>query len=145
MATCLNTWGKYVAAALVLGLGLKMLYEVIRSHPGSVAEKVEHAEKRALHPRGQDPTRGWSLVAISVATSIDALVVGFSLALKEVEWGQGAWTYVLRSSLVIGLVAGLMALIGVAIGQGMGKAMGKRAELAGALVLIALAVSFLWY
>jgi putative Mn2+ efflux pump MntP len=30
----------------------------------------------------RDPTRGWSLLALSVATSLDALVVGFSLGLK---------------------------------------------------------------
>ena len=39
--------------------------------------------RQSLHPEcrieGHDPTRGWSLIGFSVATSIDALAVGVSL------------------------------------------------------------------
>ncbi|MBN2054334.1 manganese efflux pump, partial [bacterium] len=38
--------------------------------------------------RESDPTKGWSLVMLSIATSIDALAVGLSLAMLQVEiWG----------------------------------------------------------
>jgi len=134
LAGLLKSVGTYVAAALVFGVGAKMLFEACKSRPGAAAEGVEHAVEHGGEPR--DPTRGWSLVVLSVATSLDALVVGFSLGLR------GA-TSVWLASAVIGLVAGAMALTGVTIGQRVGSAFGRRAEVAGAVVLMALAVSFL--
>lgn len=129
--------GGYVAAALVFAIGVKMLYEALKSHPGDVAERIEHeAEKIAHRPATADPTRGWSLVALSVATSIDALVVGFSLGLR----GQEIWL----SSAVIGVVAAAMSLAGVLIGKRIGQALGRHAEIGGAVVLMALGVAFLW-
>jgi len=135
LAGLLETVGTYLAAALVFAVGAKMLYEAVGSRPGAAAEGVERAvEPKAA--RGADPTRGWSLVVLSVATSLDALVVGFSLGLR------GA-TDIWLASAVIGIVAGAMALAGVTIGKRFGTAFGKRAEVAGAVVLMALAVSFL--
>ena len=84
----------------------------------------------------KDPTRGMSLVALSLATSIDALVVGFSAGLREVNIWQMA--------LVIGLVAGAMAIAGIVIGKRLGNVFGRYAELGGAVLLMALGVSFLW-
>jgi len=131
LAGLLRSVGSYVAATLVFAVGLKMLLEAIRSHPGGVAEW----EQRRLHAK--DPTRGWSLVALSVATSIDALVVGVSLGLR----GGEIWV----SSLIIGLVAAMMALTGVALGKRIGRAVGRPAEIAGAVVLLVLAVTFLFW
>ncbi len=136
LAELLRSVGCYVAAALVFAVGAKMLYEAIRSHPGSVAQQAEHEVEKALHARPKDPTRGWSLVALSVATSLDALVVGFSLGLR----GERIWA----ASAVIGVVAALMALAGVAIGKRAGAKFGRPAELAGAVLLMCLGVSFLW-
>ena len=137
LAGLLSDVGRYVAAALVLGVGVKMLYEALRSRPGAVGERIEHAAEHELHVVPRDPTRGWSLVALSVATSIDALVVGFSLGVKGT--GEG----ILPVSIVIGVVAAMMALAGVTLGRRIGAALGRPAELIGAAVLIALAVSFL--
>ena len=134
LAAVMKTVGTYAAAALVFAIGAKMLYEVIRAAPGAVAEGVEHAAQHGLHVKPNDPTRGWSLVGLSVATSIDALVAGFSLGLR----GENIWT----ASLVIGVVAGLMALAGVVAGKRIGKALGRPAEIAGAVILMALAVVF---
>ena len=122
----------YVAAALVFAVGAKMLYEAWKSHPGAAAERAEGGTLR----RGSDPTRGWSLVVLSVATSLDALVVGFSLGLRA-----GAIWHV---SVIIGVVAAGMALAGVFLGQHVGRAIGRPAEIAGAIVLMGLGVSFLW-
>jgi manganese efflux pump family protein len=163
LATLLKSVGTYLAAALVFLVGAKMLYEALKTHPGAAAEAAEHAvehdlgngdrhrigEKRAdlpagrqvrepvpISPAGRDPTRGWSLVVLTVATSLDALVVGFSLGIK----GQ---TSILWPSAVIGVVAAAMSLAGVMIGQHAGKALGRWAEVVGAVVLMLLAVSFL--
>jgi putative Mn2+ efflux pump MntP len=136
LAAVLASAGTYLAAGLLFVIALKMLYEAVRSNPGAVAEKAEHAAEHQLRVRPADPTRGWSLVALTLATSIDALVAGFSLGLK----GAHIW----QASIIIGLVAGLMALLGVIVGQQIGRALGKAAELVGAVILMALAVIFIW-
>ncbi len=129
LAGLLEAWGTYLAAALVFGVGAKMLVEAVRSRPGAAAES-------AAEPRHRDPTRGWSLVVLSVATSLDALVVGVSLGLDAAP-GIG-W-----SAVVIGIVAGGMSLAGIAIGKRFGTTFGRSAEIAGAVVLMVLAASFL--
>lgn len=140
LAGVMQQWGKYVAAVLVIGIGAKMLWEVLKSHPGAVAESIESAEEnvraRTTGKKG-DPTKGLSLVVLAVATSIDALVVGFSLGLREAN----IWT----ASVIIGLVAAAMSLAGVSIGRRIGESLGAKAELIGAVVLIGLGVSFVWW
>ena len=141
LASVLSTYGKFAAAAMVFGLGAKMLWEVIRSHPGSIAEKVDDAEERALQKMGRDPTKGLSLVAISVATSLDALVVGFSLGIRS-EMAY-TWSHLTYDATIIGLIAALMALLGMTLGQRMGQMLGRPAEISAGIILIVLAISFL--
>lgn len=131
--TALDTYGAYGAAILVFGLGLKMLYEVLRAEPGAVETRMV----------GNDPTRGWSLIALSVATSLDALIIGFSLALTKMADEPDCWSHLFMDAAIIGVVAGTMSMIGVNIGKRMGDRFGRAAELAGALVLMGLGVSFL--
>ncbi len=137
LAYLLHRVGSYLAAALIFAVGVKMLYEALQRHPGAVEERTEQLAENLLHVKSRDPTRGWSLILLSVATSLDALVVGVSLGLK----GERIW----QISIVIGVVAGLMALTGVVLGKRIGKAFGKHAEIFGALVLMGLAVSFLCF
>jgi len=101
----------WIAFGLLLILGVRMIW------PG----EEERASLR-------DPTRGWSLVALSVATSIDALAVGLSLGLM----GVGIWI----PAAVIGLVALLMTLCGMLIGHRVGRRLGRWASVAGGIVLI---------
>jgi putative Mn2+ efflux pump MntP len=135
VAARVASYGKWLAAALVAIIGLKMLYEAIESHPAAVAEEAEHAAERIVHVHPKDPTRGWSLMVLSVATSVDALVVGFSLAV-------GGDALIWLPSLVIGVTAGAMSLLGVMAGRRFGKALGRPAEIVGAVVLLLLAVGF---
>jgi putative Mn2+ efflux pump MntP len=136
LAGLLSQWGKLIAAVLLAGIGLKMLIEVIRNHPGEAAEDIDKVVEHALHiPPKADPTRGWSLVILSIATSLDALVVGFSLGVNR----SGIWV----TSAIIGVVSAVMAVMGIAIGKRLGKRLGRYAELLGALVLLVLAVKFL--
>jgi len=126
LAHLLRSVGAYVAAGMVFAVGVKMLWEAVRSRPGAAAE----------NSAGKDPTRGWSLMVLSVATSLDALVVGFSLGLR----GHAIWL----ASVLIGLTAGAMALTGVILGKRIGAALGRPAEILGGLVLMGLGVAPLW-
>ena len=63
----------------------------------------------------QDPTRGWSLVMLSPATSLDALAVGLSLAMLG--------SSIARPAVVIGLVAAAFTLTGMLLGSLLGRGM----------------------
>ncbi len=95
--------------------------------------------RAGLNPNGeekaQDMSRGWTLVMLSVAVSMDALAIGLSLALL----GVSIW----MPALVIGIVTGLMSWAGVHIGNRLGKQFGKRAEIFGGIVLILLGIRIL--
>jgi putative Mn2+ efflux pump MntP len=72
---------------------------------------------------------------LAIATSIDALAVGLSLAMIKVQ--------ILYPSIVIGIVAAAMTVIGLALGKRLGMKFGKRMELVGGLVLIGIGLRVL--
>jgi manganese efflux pump family protein len=76
-----------------------------------------------------DPSRGWTLVLLSIAVSIDALAVGLSLGLL----GILVW----YPAIVIGAVTSALSLIGLRLGGGFGRRLGKPVGILGGLVLIA--------
>jgi putative Mn2+ efflux pump MntP len=82
-----------------------------------------------------DPTKGWTLVVLSVATSIDALAVGLSMAFL----GVAVW----MPSVIIGVVALMMTAVGMFFGSRLGMLFGRRAGLIGGLILIGIGVKIL--
>lgn len=85
----------------------------------------------------KDPTRGMTMVMLSVATSIDALAVGLSLSMLQVT----IWT----PALIIGVVACAFTLTGMYLGKTIGNIgrLRRFAEILGALVLIAIGLNIL--
>lgn len=86
---------------------------------------------------GADPSKGLSLVMLSIATSIDALAVGLSFSLLQMA--------IIFPALVIGLVAAVMTVIGIRLGRFAGSfsKLGAEAEIFGALVLLGIGVHIL--
>jgi putative Mn2+ efflux pump MntP len=84
----------------------------------------------------RDPTRGVSLVVFSVATSIDALAVGLSLAMLSVD----IW----YPALVIGVVTATLTTVGMLIGSRVGARFSKRVEAIGGLILIGIGLKILF-
>lgn len=82
-----------------------------------------------------DPTKGFTMVMLSIATSIDALAVGLSLAML----GVSVW----RPAAVIGVVAGVLTVIGMLLGRRLGDNWGKRVEVCGGLVLCIIGLKIL--
>ncbi|MFC1515866.1 manganese efflux pump MntP family protein [Thermodesulfobacteriota bacterium] len=85
----------------------------------------------------KDPTRGMTLVMLSVATSIDALAVGLSLSILNVSiWAP---------ALVIGIVAGTFTIIGLQIGRRIGSLTRLRhyVEAMGGIVLVVIGIKIL--
>lgn len=75
------------------------------------------------------------MLALSVATSIDALAVGVTIALLHVD--------VYFASLTIGIITFLVCLVGIFSGYHMMKAFRERAEMAGGVILIIIGVKIL--
>ena len=115
--------GPWIAGGLLIAIGVKMLRDTLN--------------KRSADSQGQpDPTRGWTLILLSVATSLDALLVGLSLGIL----GAG----ILFPAVVIGITASIMTAIGMFLGTGISRAFGRWAEAFGGVVLIVLGIWFVF-
>ena len=117
----LSVYDHWIAFVLLAWVGGRMVRE-------SFNHEREHL--------AVDPTRGMSLVVLSLATSIDALAVGLSLAMLQVN--------LLLPSIFIGIVTAGMTLTGMSLGRRLQESWGKRAELVGGLVLIAIGLRVVW-
>lgn len=111
----------WIAFTLLSLVGGKMIHEAL-------SDTDEDA------PAG-DPTRGLTMVMLSVATSIDALAVGLTLAMLGVD----IWI----PALVIGLVAGSLTVAGMLLGRRISGHWGPRVEIFGGLVLFAIGIKIL--
>lgn len=116
----IRSFDHWLAFVLLAFIGGKAILEAVRGG---------NAEARG------DPTKGMSLIVLSVATSIDALAVGLSFGVLHVE----VW----YPSVVIGVVAGGMTTLGMRIGSRLGARFGRRMEIAGGLVLVGIGVKIL--
>ena len=82
-----------------------------------------------------DPSKGMSLLMLSVATSIDALAVGLSMGMLRVS----VW----YPAMIIGIVAAAMTLAGIKLGRHLGLRFGQRMEVVGGAVLIGIGLKVL--
>ena len=83
----------------------------------------------------KDPSRGATLIMLSIATSIDALAIGLSIAILEVS----IW----YPSVIIGAVTSLLCLVAIRIGNRIGTRFGQRMEIVGGVILIAIGLRIL--
>jgi len=120
LVAVIGAYDHWVAFGLLAAIGGKMLWEAFRPSEPTVRT---------------DPSRGWSLVALSLATSLDALGVGFSLGVL----GQA----VFWPAVVVGAVAAAMTLVGLALGRALSRKFGRAAEAFGGAVLVAIGVRLL--
>lgn len=118
----IEAFDHWIAFGLLLIIGAKMIYE---SYKG---------EKKIKKP-DSDPTKGSSLLVLSVATSIDALAVGLSLAFLGVG--------IIYPAIIIGLVAFTLTVIGMKLGTVLGKLVRKRGEMIGGIILILVGAAIL--
>jgi manganese efflux pump family protein len=100
-----------------------------------------HMVWNAVHHRPNDdaPDKAKSrltLVMTAIATSIDAMIVGVSLAFLEVN--------IVLVAAAIGLATFAMSTIGLLAGHKVGTGLGRRAEAIGGILLIGLGVTILY-
>jgi len=111
----------WVVFGLLAAIGGKMIWEATHSDNG----------------RGKDVdiTKGWLLLTLSLATSIDALAVGLSFAFLEVD--------IVLACFVIGVIAFLASLTGFLLSKKLGVLVGEKAEIIGGVILIIIGLRLL--
>ena len=102
----------WIALALLLYLGIKMIVEGTRN---------QGEEKESLH--------GWGLLLQGVATSIDALSVGFTIS-------EYSFPFALIESVIIGVVTFGICVVGLFLGKKIGTKVSGKATVIGGIILI---------
>ncbi len=110
----------WMAFGLLSLIGCKMIYESIRMEVGR---------------KERNPLNVYVLLMLSVATSIDALAVGVSLAFLRVS--------IVTSILIIGIVTFLLSFLGVYAGCKFGRSFGEKIGAIGGLILIGIGIKIL--
>lgn len=140
-----RAWIPWIALALLAFLGGKMLVEGIRdlqqdapnatdaeNETGATAEGEIGASAAADGKSGGKLTVA-ALLLQGVATSIDALSVGFTIA-------DYTFPLALLSAAIIGAVTFLLCFLGVHIGKRFGTHLAGRATIVGGLILIGIGI-----
>ncbi len=114
----------WIAFALLAFIGLNMLKEAFSSE-NNESDSNKNSDFSVK-----------TMFAMAVATSIDALAVGVSLAMAG---GVNIWT----SIALIGIITFALSAIGVKIGSIFGDKFEKKAQAAGGVILILLGIKIL--
>lgn len=103
---------------IVLGIiGIKMIYDGLKNDDEAVKTDI---------------SKSLTLIILSLATSIDAMAVGFSMALIK----QSIWI----PSIIIGIVCAAMTLAGIYLGEKASNKLGQKAFIIGGIILILIGV-----
>lgn len=108
----INNW---IAFGLLVFVGTRMILSGFREEP---------VEKK------RDLTKGISLIILSIATSIDALAIGFSLAMLKLD----IW----YPSVIIGIITSILSLIAIYMGKKLNTGFGNKMEIIGGIILLAI-------
>ena len=111
----------WIALALLLWIGGKMIWEAL--HPEAEEDSGEAVAKLIFS----------TLLIQGVATSIDALSVGFTIA----DYGL---LMALVASLIIAVVTFAICMTGLLIGKKAGEKLGSKATLLGGIILVGIGV-----
>lgn len=120
-SSLISSFDHWVAFFLLLAIGGKMIYEGFQ--PKDLSCEIDPG------------TSVKAMITISIATSIDALAVGISLALLN--------TKIISTALIIGVVTFSLSFIGVRIGKRWAAQLDNTAEIIGGLVLIGIGIKIL--
>ncbi|MBN1473259.1 MAG: manganese efflux pump [Syntrophaceae bacterium] len=116
----IEAFDHWVAFGLLALIGGKMIWEGL--------EKEETTKTN-------DQTKGFQLLLLSVATSIDSLAVGFSFSVLK--------NPIMFPATIIGFVCFIMTAAGMIFGKALAKIFGKKVSIFGGLVLIAIGIKIL--
>ncbi|MBT3254788.1 MAG: manganese efflux pump [Candidatus Marinimicrobia bacterium] len=116
----ISAWDHWVAFALLAIVGGRMIYS------GMVPDEKELIV---------DPSRGWVLITLSIATSIDALAAGLSFSVLNVN----IWL----PCLLIGIITFILSALSTQIGRLVGPWLGQKVEILGGFILMGIGLRIL--
>ena len=132
----------YVALALLLIIGGKMLYDGIKDVSKEKQNKQNNKnEENAEQGKAEQVVRRLTfgvLFVQAIATSIDALSAGFSLAKIAGDNAATDWWRALISVGLIAIVTFGISLGAVYLGKKFGNKLGNKAQIVGGVILIAI-------
>lgn len=108
----IERYNKIISLCILVFLGLKMIYEAIKNKGKKIDQQL--GIKR--------------LLLLAIATSIDALAIGFTLSSLRAS--------IFTSILIIGMTTFLLSALGVVIGKYLGLFLKEKAEIFGGIILI---------
>lgn len=111
-----GSWDDWIAAALLAGVGGKMLWE------------ARHGDGERAIPADDDLFGLKVMLVLAVATSIDAWAVGITLPILGAP--------LLLSLAVIGVTTAVLSVLGLLLGRRFGATLGKRLDILGGLLLV---------
>ncbi len=117
----IRDYDHWVAFALLALIGSRMIYNAFAGRQ----EEDRH-----------DILKLTTLLLLAIATSIDALAVGVSFALINVD--------IYKPVILIGIVTFLLSLLGVYMGNRLGSFFEKKIEIVGGIILILIGARILW-
>ena len=122
----IEAFDHWIAFILLGFIGVKMIYEALHKN------KNDSYNNNKIY---KDPLNNKLLLVLALATSIDALAVGVSLA----AFGEDALD-ILKAGLIIGVITFVISFAGVFLGKKFGSLFQKQAEIAGGVILILIGV-----
>lgn len=114
-----ENYDHWLAFILLLIIGIKMIVESFK--------KEERKQMNPLQPR--------VMAGLGIATSIDALVVGISLAFFE--------SRIITAGFIIGVVTFIASMLGILFGKKTGERFGRKMEILGGIILILIGIKIL--
>ena len=119
----INAYSHWVAFVLLAYLGARMIYEGFKKE-----------EEQKFNPLNYKV-----IFTLAVATSIDAMAVGVSLAFM----GLNTWEAIVKPSVLIALISSLLTICGLALGIAAGKKIPFNLSPVGGLILISIGIKIL--
>ncbi len=114
----IQNWDHWISFAILSFVGIKMIYEAFQ-----------------LEETTKNPAKIDVLLILALATSLDALAVGFTLSLIDLN--------ILIEIAIIGIVTFILSLAGVEIGKKAGHLFDRKVEIFGGAILIAIGLKIL--
>ncbi|HEY0254119.1 MAG TPA: manganese efflux pump MntP family protein [Kofleriaceae bacterium] len=115
-ATWIERYGTWIAFVLLVGIGVKMIYEAVRGG--------DDDESPSITPGG--------MIVLAIATSLDALAAGVTLPVLAAP--------IAVSLAMIGIATLVLSLVGGIAGAKLGQHVGNKLEIVGGLALIAIGI-----
>ena len=109
----------WIAFGMLEVIGGNMIIQSFKSDEEKIGDDIKFKE----------------MIVLAIATSIDALAVGVTFAILEVN--------IIKTSIIIGITTFVMSVLGVKIGKGLSGKLKYNAEILGGIILITMGIKIL--